>query len=34
MLIESSISMRFLDAFAGIGGFHAGVKQAIPDAPV
>ena len=32
MLIESSISMRFLDAFAGIGGFHAGVKQAIPDA--
>tara|TARA_R110000823_G_C15926199_1_gene499073 strand:+ start:94 stop:1389 length:1296 start_codon:yes stop_codon:yes gene_type:complete len=24
--------MRFLDAFAGIGGFHAGVKQAIPDA--
>lgn len=32
MFIESSISMRFLDAFAGIGGFHAGIKEAIPDA--
>jgi len=32
MLIESSISMRFLDAFAGIGGFHEGIKQAIPTA--
>ena len=24
--------MKFLDAFAGIGGFHAGITQAIPEA--
>ncbi|GAF76102.1 unnamed protein product, partial [marine sediment metagenome] len=24
--------MRFVDAFAGIGGFHLGVKRAVPDA--